>query len=111
MGMSIRKRDETADKKILPSKFVQAKAEDLPFEEEEFDAVICMYLYHEIPREIRAKVSAEMSRVTKTGGCIILTDSYQQGDRDPCEGVCGDVTSNKNGWMYHFDGFLPARRQ
>mmetsp|Transcript_14005 Transcript_14005/g.30726 ORF Transcript_14005/g.30726 Transcript_14005/m.30726 type:complete len:131 (-) Transcript_14005:157-549(-) len=79
--MSIRKRDEITDKKTLPAKFVQAKAEDLPFDEEEFDAVVCMYLYHEIPREIRAKVSAEMSRVTKTGGCVILTDSYQLGDR------------------------------
>ena len=78
---NIRKRSESGDTKITPATFIQAKAEDLPFENEEYDAVICMYLYHEIPREIRAKAASEMARVTKKGGKVILTDSYQLGDR------------------------------
>lgn len=83
----IRKRVENSngakkdDFKIEPATFVQAKAEDLPFQDEEFDAVVCMYLYHEIPREVRAQVTSEMARVTKKGGRVILTDSYQKGDR------------------------------
>ncbi|KAL7531388.1 hypothetical protein ACHAWF_003748 [Thalassiosira exigua] len=66
---------------LKPLRLVQAQAEDLPFEDESFDAVVCVYLYHELPREVRTKVSAEMSRVLKTGGVIVFTDSMQQGDR------------------------------
>lgn len=66
---------------IQAARFVQAKAEDLPFRDDEFDAVVCVYLFHEIPREIRAQVAAEMSRVVKPGGKVVLTDSVQLGDR------------------------------
>lgn len=72
---------ESSKINIAPAKFIQAKAEALPFQDEEFDVVLCMYLYHEIPRDIRAKVSSEMARVIKKGGRVILTDSYQLGDR------------------------------
>lgn len=66
---------------LKPVRLVQAKAEDLPFGDGEFDAVVCVYLFHEIPREIRAKVASEMARVTRPGGRVVLTDSVQLGDR------------------------------
>lgn len=91
--ISIRKRVEASsgnpDIQINPATFVQAKGEDLPFDEEEFDVVICMYLYHEIPRDIRAQISSEMERVTKKGGCVILTDSIQKGDRPVYDNTIG----------------------
>ena len=34
----------------------QAKAEDLPFDDEEFDIVMCTYLFHEIPFPVRKEV-------------------------------------------------------
>jgi len=66
---------------IAPATLVQAQAEALPFAENSFDAVVCMYLFHEIPRHIRAKVAAEMARVVSPGGTVVLTDSIQKGDR------------------------------
>lgn len=77
--ISIKKQSEQVT--FQPATFIQAKAEKLPFQDEEFDAVVCMYLFHELPRDVRAQVSSEMARVTKKGGIVILTDSYQIGDR------------------------------
>lgn len=67
--------------KLKAARLVQAKAEELPFEDGEFDAIVCVYLFHELPREIRAEVTAEMARVVKPGGRVIFTDSAQVGDR------------------------------
>jgi len=73
-----------------PVRFVQAQAENLPFEDDSFDVVVCVYLFHELPRAIRKKVVNEMSRVVvkksannnnPDGGLIVLTDSVQLGDR------------------------------
>lgn len=66
---------------IAPARLIQAQAENLPFEDNEFDAVACIYLFHELPREVRAKVAAEMARVVKPGGRVVFTDSCQRGDR------------------------------
>jgi ubiquinone/menaquinone biosynthesis C-methylase UbiE len=66
---------------IKPLRLVQAQAEDLPFKDESFDIVVCVYLYHELPQEIRSKVSAEMARVLKQNGLLVFTDSIQRGDR------------------------------
>jgi ubiquinone/menaquinone biosynthesis C-methylase UbiE len=64
-----------------PAQFVQAAAEALPFEAEGFDAVVCVYLFHEMPEGPRAAAAAEMARVLRPGGTLVLTDSVQRGDR------------------------------
>jgi ubiquinone/menaquinone biosynthesis C-methylase UbiE len=71
----------TSINEIAPANLVQAQAEQLPFENESFDAVVCVYLFHELPREIRARAAAEMARVVTPGGTVVLTDSIQRGDR------------------------------
>jgi ubiquinone/menaquinone biosynthesis C-methylase UbiE len=40
-----------------------------------------VYLFHELPEDVRKKVVAEMARVVRRGGVVILTDSIQLGDR------------------------------
>uniref|UniRef100_A0A7S0HS78 Methyltransferase type 11 domain-containing protein n=1 Tax=Hanusia phi TaxID=3032 RepID=A0A7S0HS78_9CRYP len=67
-------------REIAWPKFVQAKAEDLPFEDEEFDIVACTYLFHEIPFPVRKEVASEMFRVLEPGGIAVITDSFQKGD-------------------------------
>lgn len=78
-----------AARDIAPAKIVQAQAEDLPFESEAFDAVVCVYLFHELPREIRAKAASEMARVVAPGGVVVLTDSIQRGDRPVLDDFIG----------------------
>jgi ubiquinone/menaquinone biosynthesis C-methylase UbiE len=62
--------------------FVQAKAEELPFKDGEFDLVFSVYLFHELPRSVREKVLKESYRVLKVGGVLGICDSLQVDD-DP----------------------------
>lgn len=59
---------------------LQANADDLPFTEATFDAVICNNLFHELPPEIRRKVFNEVHRVLKYKAVFSITDSAQLGD-------------------------------
>lgn len=43
--------------------------------------VLCIYLFHELPPDVRRAAAKEMARVLKPGGLLILTDSVQLGDR------------------------------
>jgi len=70
--------------------FVQAAAEALPFADGAFDAVLCVYLFHEMPAEARAQAAAEMARVCAAGGVVVLTDSIQKGDRPALDDRLGN---------------------
>lgn len=59
---------------------VVANAESLPLPDASFDAVFSVYLFHELPRNARRKVWAEMRRVLKPGGCLVIEDSLQPQD-------------------------------
>ena len=61
-------------------RIVEAAAERLPFAEAQFDAVTAVYLFHELPPAVRRAVAAEIGRVLKPGGSLILVDSLQKGD-------------------------------
>jgi len=61
--------------------FLQAPAEDIPVPDASYDAITCVYLFHELTPEVRKKIVAEMYRVLKPGGMVVLTDSIQVGDR------------------------------
>jgi ubiquinone/menaquinone biosynthesis C-methylase UbiE len=67
--------------------FRQANAEALPFETGSFDIATCIFLYHELPNEVRRKVSAEIARILKPGGLFVFVDSLQWGDVDGYDGL------------------------
>jgi ubiquinone/menaquinone biosynthesis C-methylase UbiE len=62
---------------------LNAAAEALPFADGEFDAVSCIYLFHELPRAVRLAAAAEIRRVLKPGGRFVFVDSLQPGDHPP----------------------------
>ena len=68
-------------------KLDQAAAETLPFDEASLDLVISSFLMHELPKDIRAKALAEMARVVKPGGLVVIVDSLQKGDRPEWDGL------------------------
>jgi len=68
-------------------KLDEAAAEALPFADASLDLVVSSFLLHELPREIRAKAIAEMARVLKPGGLIVIVDSLQKGDRPDWDGL------------------------
>jgi len=61
-------------------RFVAAAGEAMPFADAAFDAATCVYLFHELPASVRRAVVAEIGRVLKPGGTLILVDSLQKGD-------------------------------
>jgi ubiquinone/menaquinone biosynthesis C-methylase UbiE len=62
------------------TRLVEGAAEAMPFADGEFAVVTCIYLFHELPPRIRRAVVAEIRRVLKPGGTLILVDSLQTGD-------------------------------
>ena len=51
------------------------------------DIVTSVFLYHELPGEVRRRVTAEIARVLKPGGLFVLVDSLQMGDRPGWDGL------------------------
>lgn len=62
------------------ARFVAANAESLPLPDASFDAVLCVFLFHELPRNARRRVFGEMRRVLRPGGCLVVEDSIQSID-------------------------------
>jgi ubiquinone/menaquinone biosynthesis C-methylase UbiE len=96
-----------------PTTFLQARAEDLrQLKDESFDAVVCMYLFHELPTDIRQEVAAEMARVVVPGGTVVLTDSVQQGDRPILDAALPNFQHmNEPHYISYMQDNLPAHFQ
>lgn len=69
--------------------FLQAAAEKIPQPDASHDVVLSIYLFHELPPDVRRAAAKEMARVLKPGGMLILTDSVQLGDRLPLDDGLG----------------------
>lgn len=59
---------------------VSGAVERAPFDDAQFDAVSCVYLFHELPPRVRREAAREIGRVLKPGGTFVLADSVQTGD-------------------------------
>jgi ubiquinone/menaquinone biosynthesis C-methylase UbiE len=63
----------------------QADASDLPYETDSFDLALCMLALHEMDDRVRSEVLAEMKRVVKRDGRILLID-FHAGSPRPLRG-------------------------
>jgi ubiquinone/menaquinone biosynthesis C-methylase UbiE len=59
---------------------VAGRAEAVPAETASYDAASCIYLFHELPPRVRRDVAAELARIVKPGGVLVLADAIQSGD-------------------------------
>ena len=62
-------------------RLLQANAEALPFPDESFGSLSCVFLFHELPQKIRRVVAKEIARILRPGGRLYFLDSMQIGDR------------------------------
>lgn len=63
----------------------QANAEELPYRDNHFHAVTCVFLFHELPPEARQHVIEQSFRVLQPGGSFIICDSIQMSDSPELE--------------------------
>jgi ubiquinone/menaquinone biosynthesis C-methylase UbiE len=66
---------------------VRGLAEDLPVADGSLDLVTCIYLLHEVPSDVRARIAAGFTRVLRPGGRLVVVDSLQMGDRPAWDGL------------------------
>ena len=59
---------------------VVENAENLPFSDQHFDVVTCVYLFHELPKDARRAIMAEAFRVLRPGGIFVVQDSAQSAE-------------------------------
>ena len=62
-------------------------AEAMPLPDASLDVVVSIFLFHELPPEVRGAVLAEVARILKPGGLFILADSTQFGDYPDMDGL------------------------
>lgn len=72
---------------LRPVDFMAANAETIPLPNASQDIVTTVFLFHELPPEVRRRVAAEMARVLKPGGLLVFIDSLQMGDRPAYDGL------------------------
>ena len=62
-------------------RWIEANAEAIPLADASQDIVTTIFLFHELPPEVRRTVISQMARVLKPGGLLVFIDSLQKGDR------------------------------
>jgi ubiquinone/menaquinone biosynthesis C-methylase UbiE len=72
---------------LRPATWLAANAEAIPLADASQDLVTCIFLFHELPPEVRRQVAREIARVLKPGGTFIFLDSLQIGDKPGWDGL------------------------
>jgi ubiquinone/menaquinone biosynthesis C-methylase UbiE len=70
--------------RLLP---LVAKAEALPLASASLDLATCIFLFHELPPEVRRAAAREIARVLKPGGRFVFLESLQIGDEPEYDGL------------------------
>jgi ubiquinone/menaquinone biosynthesis C-methylase UbiE len=72
---------------LRPVELLLSNAEALPLADASRDVVTCVFLFHELPPDVRRRVTGEIARVLKPGGTLVFVDSLQMGDRPGWDGL------------------------
>lgn len=65
---------EVAGREASPVEFTQAGAQRLPFADGSFDAAVTRLVMHHLPGDLKERALAEIVRVLKPGGRLVIAD-------------------------------------
>jgi ubiquinone/menaquinone biosynthesis C-methylase UbiE len=74
-------------KGLRGAELIKAPAERMPLIDASVDIVTSIFLFHELPPEVRRAVAAEVARVLKPNGLFVFIDSLQMGDKPGWDGL------------------------
>jgi ubiquinone/menaquinone biosynthesis C-methylase UbiE len=69
------------------AELIEAAAEKMPLDDGSVDIATSMFLFHELPPDVRRQVTAEIARVLRPDGLFVFLDSLQMGDRPGWDGL------------------------
>jgi ubiquinone/menaquinone biosynthesis C-methylase UbiE len=69
------------------AQLIMAAGEAMPLADASADIVTSIFLFHELPPDVRRGVTAEIARVLKPGGMFVFIDSLQLGDKPGWDGL------------------------
>jgi ubiquinone/menaquinone biosynthesis C-methylase UbiE len=72
---------------LRAAELIEAAAENMPLNSASVDIVTSIFLFHELPPDVRRAATAEIARVLKPGGILVFLDSLQMGDRPAWDGL------------------------
>jgi ubiquinone/menaquinone biosynthesis C-methylase UbiE len=72
---------------LRPIEWIEAAAERMPLADASVDVVTAIFLFHELPPEVRRAAAAEIARVLRPGGMFVFLDSLQLGDKPEWDGL------------------------
>lgn len=72
---------------LRPVTWLNANAEQIPLPDASQDIVSTIFLFHELPPDVRRTVTNEMARVLKPDGLLVFIDSLQFGDKPNWDGM------------------------
>lgn len=81
--------------------FVQGDGANLPFQDQHFDCVYSVFLFHELPLEVRRDILKESLRLLKPGGLLVCIDSVQLGDSEAFDPILKDFPRDYHEPFYH----------
>jgi ubiquinone/menaquinone biosynthesis C-methylase UbiE len=77
----------TGFKDLQAATWLEGNAEAIPLADASQDIVTSIFLFHELPPDVRRTVAGEMVRVLKAGGHLVFMDSLQMGDKPAWDGL------------------------
>jgi ubiquinone/menaquinone biosynthesis C-methylase UbiE len=72
---------------LRAAELIEAPAEKMPLADTSADIVTSVFLFHELPPDVRRRVTSEIARILKPGGLFVFLDSLQTGDRPQWDGL------------------------
>ncbi|MBF2057179.1 MAG: class I SAM-dependent methyltransferase [Cyanobacterium sp. T60_A2020_053] len=69
---------------------MEGKGEAMPYQDNYFQAISNVFLFHELPKPIRKQVIEESYRVLQPGGVMVICDSIQLSDSPELEVMMGN---------------------